>query len=620
MRRTTWVRWGDLNGFIGLLLDNLAALTLLFGLLSSVTTRTDRFTTSFVLERIIPGTVIGVLLAGLLYTLLAWWLARRTGRTEVTAMPMGLDTPSVLAMSTLVLLPALREAQESQGMDHRTASLFAWHVGALVLVLVGVFKTLLAPLGNVLRRCFPRAALLGSLAAVALVLIAFLPLSRDIAAAPLIGLPVLAVILVTLLARNAAHDKIPGSLFAVVVGLVLYLLSFNIGGQASNSPSWFTAPLLESAVLLGQAPTPAFPADFWSSTWWGPVWTVALAKLLIALPFGLATIVGGLECTESAAADGDEYDTRSVLVVQGLASLGAGLCGGVVQNTPYFGHPAYKKMGARLAYPLAAGLFLGIAGYFGWFIRLWEFFPQVVLFPVIVYIGIQTISHCYQATPARDYPALALATLPVLAFMALIPLNPVVEQLGRRTQELRRLQSAVDPNLVNVPVPHDLRVTTGEAAELFKAQQKENPQRGQEFQVIEGALLIQTLRCLGNGFVLTSLLWAAALTMLLDRRPAAAAVYLLIAAGFSLVGLIHSPLPGGGVAWPQKVLLQVPDPFLPAAVYQTPFHWAGGYALASVALLVAAWFPQKEEETKTTETSPAPPPAEKPAEEQTPIG
>ena len=93
----------------------------------------------------------------------------------------------------------------------------------------------------------------------------------------------------------------------------------------------------------------------------------ALAKLPVVLPFALATIVGGIDCTESAAAAGDEYDTRPILLTEGVASLVAGLLGGVIQTTPYIGHPAYKKMGGRAAYTLATALFVGVAGYFGWF-------------------------------------------------------------------------------------------------------------------------------------------------------------------------------------------------------------------------------------------------------------
>ena len=42
-------------------------------------------------------------------------------------------------------------------------------------------------------------------------------------------------------------------------------------------------------------------------------------------------------------------------------------CGGVIQTTPYIGHPAYKSMGGRAAYTLATALFVGGAGVIGYF-------------------------------------------------------------------------------------------------------------------------------------------------------------------------------------------------------------------------------------------------------------
>src|SRR3712207_7119561 len=50
---------------------------------------------------------------------------------------------------------------------------------------------------------------------------------------------------------------------------------------------------------------------------------------------------------------------------------------------------------------------------------------------------------------------------------------------------------------------------------------------------------VQTLRCLANGFIVTSLLWASALACLLDGRYARSAVYLLVCAGLALVGVIQ---------------------------------------------------------------------------------
>src|SRR4030095_16939584 len=89
------------------------------------------------------------------------------------------------------------------------------------------------------------------------------------------------------------------------------------------------------------------------------------AALSVALPFALATVIGGIDNTESAIAAGDRYRTRDILLTEAVATILAGLCGGVIQNTPYIGHPAYKAMGARAAYTLVTGLVIGLGGVAG---------------------------------------------------------------------------------------------------------------------------------------------------------------------------------------------------------------------------------------------------------------
>ena len=214
------------------------------------------------------------------------------------------------------------------------------------------------------------------------------------------------------------------------------------------------------------------------------MFTAALAKLPVMLPFALATIVGGIDCTESAAAAGDEYDTRAILLTEGVASLLAGLLGGVIQTTPYIGHPAYKKMGGRAAYTLATALFIGAVGYFGGFALLFQWLPKAAMFPILVFVGLEITAQSFQATPTRHYPALALAVLPALAYLASVPLNMA---LGGR-----------DPD------PFSLT-------------------------------MVQTLRCLANGFLISGMLWAAALAMLLDGRLQAAAGFLGVGGGLRLL-------------------------------------------------------------------------------------
>jgi AGZA family xanthine/uracil permease-like MFS transporter len=530
-RPYVWARPGDVNAFFGLMLDNVAVLIILFSLLTSAHLAADRrFTPEFVLTRMVPGTALGVLLGDLVYTWMAFRLARRSGRPDVTAMPLGLDTPSTFGVALLVLLPVLH-AQRDRGVPHEAAMLHAWQVGAVVLVMIGAFKAVVAPLGNAVRRWVPRAGLLGSLAAIALALIAFVPLLMDVAAVPLVGMLSLAVILATLVAHRVLPGRVPGALAAVLVGVAAYRLCAWLGPALG-------LPLLAPHVRL---PDVAWrPPELFPALGWAAVWQDAVAKLPVALPFALATIVGGIDCTESAAAAGDEYDTRAVLLTEGLASVAAGLCGGVIQNTPYIGQPAYKAMGGRAAYTLATALFVGLAGYFGLFTHLFEWLPRAAMFPILIYVGLEITGQSFRVTPARHYPALALAALPALAYLITIPLG-----------EVRR------PEL------------DGHAAQV-----------------------VQTLTCLANGFIVTSLLWGAALAALIDGRTGRSAGYLLVAGVLALFGVIHSPLRSALIDLPHAVvaaLERLPAGERAAALLQTPYHWAGTYALIAGFFLLLGW-------------------------------
>ncbi len=450
----------------------------------------------------IPGTALGVVLGDLAYTWMAFRLARRTGRSDVTAMPLGLDTPSTFAVGALVLLPALKEGMSRYGLEHGQAMVFGWHVGALVLLMVGAFKSLLAPLGGKMRRWVPRAGLLGSLAGIALALIAFVPLWRHIAAVPVVGVLALTVILVALVARHRLPGRIPGALAAVLLGAAVYYLADSLG----RGLGWpIVPPLGHHAAAPWRAPE-LLPSFSWNLLWWQRVTLQALASLPVMLPFALATIVGGIDCTESAAAAGDEYDTRTILLTEGLASMAAGACGGVIQNTPYIGQPAYKAMGGRAAYTLATAMFIGAAGLLGWFTHLFEWLPEAAAFPILVFVGLDIAAQSFHATPERHFPALALAILPALAYLVLI---------------------AVDEALLDRPPAANMGV------------------------------VVQSLRCLANGFIVTSLLWASALAAMVDGKLVRSAGYLGVAGICSLLGIIHSPLRPAAIALPQHVLAQM---------------------------------------------------------------
>lgn len=543
MSRYGWARGGDVNAFFGLMLDNVAVLLFLFNIL----TLPGGYSAEFVLTRMIPGTALGVLFGDLVYTWMAFRLAERSGRSDITAMPLGLDTPSTIGMGFFVLRPALTHGA-GLGMDHDEAMLFGWRVSVVVLLYIGAFKVLFAPTGNAIRRWVPQAGLLGSLAAIALVLISFLPLLNELAPVPIVGMAALVIILITLVAHRSLPFRFPGALAAVLIGLGIYWLGHRLGQELGipvvppperkKTPEWSVPPLF--SVFLAQADE------------WKDVFAASLRYLPVAVPFALATIVGGIDCTESAAAAGDEYDTRTILLTEGITSVLAACLGGVSQTTPYIGHPAYKAMGGRAAYTLATALFIGAAGFFGWFAHLFEWLPKAAMVPILVFVGIEITAHSFRATKPRHYAALALAILPALAQLISIPLG---DAYG------------------GVP-PHR----------------------------IESQAMLLTLTCLANGFIVTSLLWAAALAAILDGKLTQAALWLCVAAVFALVGIIHSPLPGSPIMLPVDAFERMMDkyPVEPRFTCQSPYHWCGAYVLCALLLIVLSFF--RAEQPKAVET------------------
>ncbi|MEZ6119014.1 MAG: permease [Pirellulaceae bacterium] len=516
-KKYQWAAAGDVNAFFGLMLDNVADLLLTVGLLAGV----FQFPATFAIRYMVPGTAIGVLVGDLLFFWMALSLAKRAGRHNITAMPLGLDTPSTFGMVFFVLGPAFVGAKAS--MSEFEAATYAWHIGICSIFISGLFKFVCAFFSNLVRTVVPRAGLLGSLAAIALVLISFLPLVETMHA-PVPGLIALAIILTTLVGRIPLPRRIPGALGALLVAGGIYHLMACMG--------WIhvTPSGIDPRESL-------FPIE-WTSVFrfeWTKVLVDSLNYLPIVIPFALATVVGGIDCTESAAAAGDEFDTGRVIAVEALATLVASLCGGVIQTTPYIGHPAYKAMGGRAAYVLATALFVGAAGVFGFFGLLYVIVPKPAVFPILVFIGLEITAQSFHSTKWQHYPAVAIACVPALAYLALIFVDQVLgEHVGLELSE---------------KLTHE----------------------------------IQVVRMLSSGFIVTSLLWASSTAAILDRKLSVASIYLAVASFATLFGIIHSPLPGSAAFLPWR---------LDASVRFEVLQWSAGYLLAAgCLLLIQRWTP-----------------------------
>ncbi len=481
-KKYQWAQTGDINAFFGLMLDNIAGLVLLVSLLSGV----FGFPVEFAICYMVPGTALGVLVGDLLFFFIAFWYAKNTGKTDVTAMPLGLDTPSTFGMVFLVLGPAYSQAVGS-GMAEHDAAMHAWHIGMCAILITGVIKAVLSFFSGWIHRLVPRAGLLGSLAAIALVLIAFSPMLKIAGSAPIVGFASLALVLVTLIGRQRLPGGIPGALAAVVVGTGIYYLLYGIGTASGVELVEKTPPM--DTVWMPQQWMEAFKFE------WLNKFQDTVPYLGYIIPFAIATVVGGIDCAESAASVGDDFHTPTVIGVEAFATLLAACCGGVIQTTPYIGHPAYKAMGGRAAYTLMTALFIGGAGLIGYFSVMFQWIPEAAIFPILIFIGIEITASSFHVTPKRHYAALAVACLPAIAKLVALSVGDFAAELG--------------PNISD-RLSHTL----------------------------------QSINVLAGGFIFTSLIWASATAKMIDRKYLAAGMFFTIAGVFTLFGVMHSPLAG----------------------------------------------------------------------------
>jgi adenine/guanine/hypoxanthine permease len=473
---------GDVNGFLGLVVDNLSVLALL----AAVLIGGYGVPAEIVFGRMFPGTALGVLVGDLIYTWLAVRLARRTGRNDVTAMPFGLDTPSTIGMVLLVLGPAFVKFRAA-GLDPSAAGLETWYLGMAATATMGLLKFAMAFGGRTVRRLVPQAGLLGSLAGIALMLIGFFPMV-ELLRVPIVGFLTLGLVLYALVAKGAVPGGLPGVLFAGLVGTLAYygLGHWGLAGMSIAAPAMPTLrlafPHFDIGILHG--------------------FTGVADTLPLIVPFALLTVVGGVNNTESARVAGDDYDVRSILLAEAAATLLAGLAGGVAQTTPYIGHPAFKQMGARAGYTWLTGICIGVGGMLGVLSNLIELIPLAVLAPVLVFLSLNITVQAFSAVPLRHAPAVAMSFFPSIARLLAIELG--------------------DPKFI----PPE------RFAQLLTASE-------------HGLPALAVIVALGNGFIITATLWAAFVVEMTERRLRAAAAYLGAGGLLCCFGVIHSVRPDG---------------------------------------------------------------------------
>ncbi len=471
---------GDADGLCAVALDNIVQLLLIPGLCISVL----GFRPEVVYGHILPGVAVSYLVGNLFYAWQAHRLAKRENRTDVCALPFGLNTPALIAFVFLVMAPAKQIAIARGVADPDT---MAWRIGLVACVGSGLIEFSGAFIARRILAATPRAALLASLSGAGL---AFLSMNFLFGtfAHPVVGFVTLGLVLLFYFGKVKPRGGIPAALVVLSVGTAL---------------SWATHLAPVGALTLGdvgwRAPVPVL-YDLWRGLTSGDI----LPYLSVILPMGLLNLLASLQCIESASAAGDTYSPRSSLMVNGLGTFAAACFGSPFPTSIYIGHPAWKRMGARAGYSTANGILITLVCLTGAMSPIAWAVPADAGMAIIIWIGFIITIQAFEATPQRHWPAVVMGMVPVI--------------LGWITFSMKN------------------------AARFAGAGAPGGPVFGPRLLAVfhEGGVPVEGGFALEQGTFVCSLIFATITVMIIDRRLVTAALWALAASALSLLGFLHA--------------------------------------------------------------------------------
>ena len=390
----------------------------------------------------------------------------------MAALPYGPSVPHMFIVVFVIMLPIYLKTNDPMR---------AWEAGLAWAFVIGVIVLIGAFIGPFIRKITPRAALLGTLAGISITFIAMRP-AAQIWEAAWIGLPVLGIILVGFFTGLKLPGNIPIGLAALLVGTAIGW----IGGYMS-------VPDVSAAAKQIAVAVPTFNVDmlFEGLKNLGPL-------LATAIPLGVYNFLEAMSNVESAAAAGDSYNLRSVLLADGTGAIIGSALGSPFPPAVYIGHPGWKEAGGRGSYSIASGLFIAVLCFLGLFGLLAAVLPLPAIVPILLYIGLLIGAQAFQAVPRIHAAAVVAAMIPNIAAWG---------------------AGLIDNALA--------------AAGTTPAQVGEDALTG-------AGLVYHGLHVLGQGATLAGIVLGAIVTFILDRKLLLAAIAAGVGAVLSWIGLIHA--------------------------------------------------------------------------------
>lgn len=475
-----WFTKGDIDAFTAVASNNMATMLVTLQALLGV-----GFPPELVYGKISPGIGISMAFGSIFYMFQALYVARREGRRDLCAQPFGINTPGAFAFISSIILPVYYHKLEyidDKPTNTEEAAEFAWKVGVAANFVQGAVEVLCAIVGPQIQKGVPIVALLTSLASIGFSYLLTGPFQSE-AAKPMLSFVCIFIVFLGYFS-GVKWMGVPTSVVVMIVGIVIgwsggYQTSETLRTESQN------VKFYHGSVPIG---------DIFTH------FSEVSPYIGLIIPVGLTVAVGTIQCVELARTAGDTYNVRWSMLGDGLATIVAACFGSVFGMTVFIGHPAFKKMGARVSYNAMTAVTFLIVCFTGLSSVILGTVPIEALNPILIFVGIIVCCDTLDLTPKRHYPAFIIGLVPAVCNWA--------------SEQATSLVRAVDPTIdIDFQDPKSW-ASLGEP--------------------LHGLFL------LGANYLVTSIVLACITLYVVDRKFTHAAMYALIGAVCSLFGFMHT--------------------------------------------------------------------------------
>lgn len=545
----------ELNAFLTFFFDVVITMFVLVGLLSFI-----GYPVMFTIQNIIPSLAVGVLVGNAIYSRMAITLSKKTGKKE-TALPLGIDITSVVAIIFLVIAPSFHVFKQEFG-DVDIALRYSWYVGMGASLWLGIIKFALAYCSNAMSRFIPIAGTLGSIAGVAFIWLGSNPILSAFEM-PIIGFLSLIICLVSLIARVKLPGGLPGAIVAIIICLPLYYLFESVGFIPENPGT-----ILTSSEVIG------LHLPMLQLSGLQHLFGYTLSYLAIIAPLAILVTVVSTNIVAAAKLSGNDYSTRNVILTDAAATFALGLFGGIGQTTPYLGIQTYKRMGAGYIYVIFTIIAILIVCMSGLLHLMLSYIPPAIFFPLLVIVSIDIVSLAFASAKSLNHtPAIVVAMVPAVMNFLYVKMDEIMTTL--------HFGMILAQNKIDVAMTGGLPDTLKFGLHTLLSSEWYNS--------------YYALRVLSQGYVLTAIFWGATVALMMDKRLREASLFLAVAGGFSLFGIVHSVMASGEMYFPW----QLPDD-ISERLQSMPYEISVAYFISALFLFSLSFMKQQSELTPKT--------------------